>query len=295
MKIDRRSIFNIVFITVGIVPLWMGETHSVTLTLEGHDAGYFYGRPHRAEGMYDIYSSGLDKKERVVPVPWENLNVLANENQQIMRTADLIKAEYELFQNAKRKGKIPKEEQFNIIAYSSGAALTINVLERLRGKVKVDNLITLAPYVAGINQSAKRDVSNVRNWINIHGGLGQISLNNTRLKVKNYNVEMDGFDHTRIGSSDRCITTTVSSFILGARRGDTKPAWEDPTCTRADLKITQESESRQTRKVSAKEKQSKGQPNKCPETKGTESASKTYQEWKQSIEKHIPVGRRLGC
>jgi len=34
---------------------------------------------------------------------------------------------------------------------------------------------------------------------------------------------------------------------------------------------------------------------KCPEIKGTESASKTYQEWKQSIEKHIPVGRRLGC
>lgn len=37
------------------------------------------------------------------------------------------------------------------------------------------------------------------------------------------------------------------------------------------------------------------QANKCPETKETESASKTYQEWKQSIEKHVPVGRRLGC
>lgn len=33
----------------------------------------------------------------------------------------------------------------------------------------------------------------------------------------------------------------------------------------------------------------------CPETKQTDSTSKTYQEWKQSIEKHIPVGKRIGC
>lgn len=38
-----------------------------------------------------------------------------------------------------------------------------------------------------------------------------------------------------------------------------------------------------------------GEAKNCPETKVTESASKTYQEWKQSIEKHIPVGKRIGC
>ena len=52
---------------------------------------------------------------------------------------------------------------------------------------------------------------------------------------------------------------------------------------------------REEAKRMARQQKEVAKAKNCPETKQTESTSKTYQEWKRSIEKHIPVGKRIGC